>query len=47
VLQELNSKFAIPSVIEFVPGNGGLIKAVLTTPLASGEVYLHGAHVTA
>ncbi len=47
MLQELNSKFAIRSVIEFVAGNGGLTKAVITTPCATGEVYLHGAHVTA
>jgi glucose-6-phosphate 1-epimerase len=47
VLQELASRFAIPSVIDFATGKGGLIKAVITTPHASGEVYLNGAHVTA
>ncbi len=46
MLQQIASKFSIPSVIEFAPGNGGLTKAVITTPLATGEVYLNGAHVT-
>jgi len=29
-----------------VPGNGGLAKVRVTTSLAAGEVYLHGAQVT-
>ena len=27
-------------------GNGGLANVQVTTPIASGEIYLHGAHVT-
>ena len=46
MLQSLASKYSIPSVIDFVAGNGGLIKAVITTPHAAGEVYLHGGHIT-
>jgi glucose-6-phosphate 1-epimerase len=33
-------------VIDFQPGNGGLVKAVVTTPHCAGEMYLHGSHVT-
>ncbi len=42
----ISSQHTIPGVIEFKPGNGGLTKAMITTPLASAEIYLHGAHVT-
>ena len=42
---ELNARFAAPGV-RFETGRGGLIKAVLTTKVATAEVYLHGAHVT-
>ncbi len=41
------SQHSIPGIVEFVPGNGGLTKAVVRTQFASGEMYLHGAHVTA
>ena len=37
----------IPGVVTVAAGNGGLPKLVVTTPQATGEVYLHGAHVTA
>jgi glucose-6-phosphate 1-epimerase len=46
VLESLRSKLAIPQIIDFQAGNGGLTKAVIITPIASGEVYLHGAHIT-
>ena len=32
--------------LHFEAGQGGLTKAVVATPVASGEIYLHGAHVT-
>jgi glucose-6-phosphate 1-epimerase len=38
--------FVIPNHVQFVSGNGGLIKAVVTTPASMAEIYLHGAHVT-
>jgi D-hexose-6-phosphate mutarotase len=41
----LNS-FAIPNRVQFVSGNGGLTKAIVTTPPSTAEIYLHGAHVT-
>ena len=46
MLESLRSNFSIPQIVDFQPGNGGLIKAVVTTPTASGEVYLNGAHIT-
>jgi glucose-6-phosphate 1-epimerase len=46
MLDALRSEFAIAQLIDFQPGNGGLTKAVITSPLASGELYLNGAHVT-
>jgi glucose-6-phosphate 1-epimerase len=46
VLETLRTKYSISGVIDFAEGNGGLIKAVIRTPLANGEVYLHGAHAT-
>jgi glucose-6-phosphate 1-epimerase len=46
LLEQLNSEFGIASAVKFVGGNGGLTKAVITTPGAVAEVYLHGAHVT-
>jgi glucose-6-phosphate 1-epimerase len=36
----------IPNRVRFVPGNGGLAKAVITTAASTAEIYLHGAHVT-
>ncbi len=44
-LQELNHRLGIPG-LHFTSGAGGFTRAVIDTPLASGEVYLHGAHVT-
>ena len=46
MLDSLKSSFAIPDQLTFEIGNGGLIKAVIATALCTGEVYLHGAHVT-
>jgi glucose-6-phosphate 1-epimerase len=39
-------RLEIPGIAEVVPGNGGLPKVRVTTPTASGEIYLHGAHIT-
>lgn len=46
MLTDLNSRFAIPGVLRFEPGQGNLTRAVITTPHAEAHVYLHGAHVT-
>ncbi len=36
----------LPDGVRLEPGLGGLTKVVVTTPAATAEVYLHGAHVT-
>ncbi|XAL98149.1 D-hexose-6-phosphate mutarotase [Phycisphaeraceae bacterium D3-23] len=45
-LAELNDRFAIPGALLFDRGEGGLTRAVISTPACVGEAYLHGAHVT-
>jgi glucose-6-phosphate 1-epimerase len=45
-LDQLNASFAIPGVLFFDEHNN-LLRARITTPACSGELYLHGAHVTA
>lgn len=45
-LKELNRRFAIPDIARVCEGNGGLLRVDITSPLAHGEMYLHGAHVT-
>ena len=42
----LGRRFRIPGAAQVVVGNGGLPKVVVSTPEASGEMYLHGGHVT-
>jgi glucose-6-phosphate 1-epimerase len=42
----LNEQSAIPGVLRFEPGGGGLACAVVDTGACAGRVYLHGAHVT-
>jgi D-hexose-6-phosphate mutarotase len=42
----LNECFAIPGVVAFEAGAGGLPRAVVTAPDAVAHVYLHGAQVT-
>lgn len=41
------ARFAIPGLLRFEAGGGDLTRAVATHPAAAGELYLHGAHVTA
>lgn len=43
---ELDRRFGIPGIAEVCEGNGGLTVVRITAPLAEGEIYLHGAHVT-
>ena len=45
-LDELNASFAIPGILSF-DEHGDLIRARITTPACTGELYLQGAHVTA
>jgi glucose-6-phosphate 1-epimerase len=46
MIGELEARFGIADVVRFEAGPGGLIRAVVTTASALGQVYLHGAHVT-
>lgn len=46
VIQKLNDAFALPGLAKFEPGQGGLTRVVVATPLADAHVYLHGAHIT-
>ena len=43
---ELNRQFAIPNLVSFDAGKGGLTRIVIKSPAAEAEIYLHGAHVT-
>jgi glucose-6-phosphate 1-epimerase len=42
----LNNQFAIPNLATFDAGKGGLTRLTITSPAATAEIYLHGAHVT-
>jgi glucose-6-phosphate 1-epimerase len=42
----LTERFAIPNALRFEEGSGGLTRAVISTPAADAEIYLHGAHLT-
>jgi glucose-6-phosphate 1-epimerase len=44
--EELNGRFGIPGVVDFVVGNGGLTRIVIAAPQSRAEVYLLGGHVT-
>jgi glucose-6-phosphate 1-epimerase len=46
-IQTLTDHFAIPGVLAFMRNEHGLIRAQVTTPACTAEVYLHGAHLTA
>jgi glucose-6-phosphate 1-epimerase len=45
-LQNLSDNFAIPGVLAFSQTEHGLIRANITTPACTAELYLQGAHVT-
>jgi glucose-6-phosphate 1-epimerase len=45
-LNALRDRFAIPGSVDLITANGGLPAVRITTPVATAEVYLHGAHVT-
>lgn len=47
VIEELNASFGLGEAGRFSPGEGGLPRLLIQTPAASGELYLHGAQVTA
>ena len=45
-IADLNRRFGIPGLASVVEGNSGLPKVSITSPVAAGEMYLHGAQVT-
>jgi glucose-6-phosphate 1-epimerase len=45
-LTELSRRFGISGIARICEGHGGLARIEIDTPLAHGEIYLHGAHVT-
>ena len=45
-LAELDRRFGISDIARVSEGHGGLVRVEINTPLAHGEIYLHGAHVT-
>jgi glucose-6-phosphate 1-epimerase len=45
-IEELNRRFGIPGVAQITSGNGGLPRVSIATPVASAEIYLHGAQIT-
>jgi glucose-6-phosphate 1-epimerase len=42
---DLNPRFAIADSLQFEDAPGGLIRAVIATPLAEANIYLQGAHI--
>src|ERR1043165_5895562 len=44
---ELQNRFGIPGLVQVLAGGGSLPKVVVTSDLATAELYLHGAHLTA
>jgi glucose-6-phosphate 1-epimerase len=46
VFQQLQSGYGISGALRFEAGPNALNRAIVTTPQAEAEIYLHGAHVT-
>jgi glucose-6-phosphate 1-epimerase len=45
-VMELDRRFGIPDIARVCEGDGGLPRVNVTSRLAHGEMYVHGAHVT-
>jgi len=45
-ITELDRRFGIPDIARVSEGHGGLARVEINGPLARGEMYVHGAHVT-
>jgi glucose-6-phosphate 1-epimerase len=43
---ELDRRFGIPGIARVCEGDGHLVRVEITSSLARGEMYVHGAHVT-
>jgi glucose-6-phosphate 1-epimerase len=44
---ELDRRFGIPGVVRVSEGNGAMARLLITSAASEGEIYLHGAQVTA
>lgn len=44
--EALQARFGLPGIAHITTGHGGLSCVRITSPAASGELYLHGAHVS-
>ncbi|MDE1163700.1 MAG: D-hexose-6-phosphate mutarotase [Acidobacteriaceae bacterium] len=42
---ELNELYSIPGVLAFTVGANSLVRAEITSPVCTAELYLHGAHL--
>jgi glucose-6-phosphate 1-epimerase len=45
-LDTLTAHFGLPGILAFDAAPSGLLRARVTTPACSAEIYLHGAHLT-
>jgi glucose-6-phosphate 1-epimerase len=45
-VMELDRRFGIPDTARVCEGNGALARVEITSPLAHGQMYVHGAHLT-
>src|SRR5689334_20672014 len=45
-IDQLNKQHALPNLVRFEPGEGGLPRVVITAAAAEAHLYLHGAHLT-
>lgn len=47
MIDSLNRQYAIDGHVVFTGAQGGMVKAEVSNSLATAQVYLHGAHITA
>ena len=45
-ITELDRRFGIPDIARVCEGDGGLARVDISSPLANGQMYVHGAQVT-
>lgn len=46
-VETLQARFGLPDLAHVTTGHGGLTCVRITAPAATGEIYLHGAHIAA
>ena len=45
-MEHLQERFGLGGALHFERGQGGLTKVVMSSPVSTAELYLHGAHLT-